>query len=198
MFTGIIECTGTVEQRTANGSNVTFLIRSSISHELRVDQSLAHDGICLTVEAVNGHLHQVTAIEETLKKTSLEFWQPGTVINLERSLQLGGRVDGHLVQGHVDTRGTCRQVTEKNGSWELDFEYPQEFAELLVEKGSIALNGISLTVFNVTHHSFTVGIIPYTWQHTNICHVRAGSRVNLEFDIIGKYVQRSQQVRKPE
>lgn len=198
MFTGIIESTGTIEKKTAQGTNVTFLIQSPISSQLKVDQSLAHDGVCLTIETVDENRHQVTAIAETIQKTSLENWQPGTVVNLERSMQLGGRVDGHLVQGHVDSRGVCHSVHEKDGSWELEFGFPEAFANLVVEKGSIALNGISLTIFNVSTSSFTVAIIPYTWEHTNIGRVQPGQIVNLEFDIIGKYVQRSQQVRKAE
>lgn len=196
MFTGIIESTGIVEKITQQGTNISFLIHSPISHQLKVDQSVAHDGICLTVEAVEGDRHQVTAVAETIQKTCIEYWQPGTLVNLERSMQFGARVDGHLVQGHVDSRGVCESITEKEGSWELVFYYPQPFASLVVEKGSIALNGISLTIFNVTYNTFTVAIIPYTWQHTNIGELEVGKFVNLEFDIIGKYVQRSQQLRE--
>src|SRR5262249_17953152 len=144
----------------------TFWVSSPISPELQLDQSLSHNGACLTVEAVKNDLHQVTAIEETLEKTNLDSWIPGTIINLERCLPLHGRLDGHLVQGHVDATGICMKKTEKKGSWEFEFSFPKVFAELLVEKGSVCVNGISLTCYDVKKKSFRAGIIPYTFEHT--------------------------------
>ncbi|MET0394078.1 MAG: riboflavin synthase [Chitinophagaceae bacterium] len=190
MFTGIIETIGTVKEVIVSGSNRTFWIESSLSPEFRVDQSVSHSGVCLTVEAVENGRHRVTAISETLQKTNLEAWEAGTLVNIERCLQLNGRLDGHFVQGHVDTTGTCTGLTEKQGSWEFVFSFPESFAGLLIEKGSICMNGTSLTAFNVTRDSFTVAIIPYTFDHTNIRDIRRGSTVNLEFDMIGKYIQR--------
>jgi riboflavin synthase len=190
MFTGIIEQTGTVIKSVQNGTNTTFWISTSIGNELRIDQSVSHNGVCLTVEAVAGTTYQVTAIAETLAKTNVGLWQSGTIVNLERSMLMNGRLDGHIVQGHVDATATCIQVTEKNGSWEYQFSFDEAFAGLVIEKGSIAINGISLTLFNVTNNSFTVAIIPYTYNHTNINTVTKGSIVNIEFDILGKYVQR--------
>ena len=197
MFTGIIEATGTVAAVEQKGSNRTFWISSSISNELKVDQSVSHDGVCLTVEALKSGSHRVTAIDETLLKSTLSNWQPGVVINLERCLLLPSRLDGHLVQGHVDTTGICTSLIEKNGSWEYEFEFDPkpEFMTLIVEKGSISLNGTSLTIFNIKENRFTVAIIPYTYEHTSIRNVTPVTKVNLEFDIIGKYVLRSQQVR---
>lgn len=197
MFTGIIEAIGRVISIEETGSNRTFWIGSSLSDELKVDQSIAHDGVCLTVEEVKPGRHRVTAIEETLLKSTLGSWKAGDEINLERCLLLPSRLDGHLVQGHVDTTAICTQLTEKNGSWEFEFEFvPQpEFMTLIVEKGSISLNGTSLTIFNIKENRFTVAIIPYTYEHTSIKQVTQGKKVNLEFDIIGKYVLRSQQVR---
>ncbi len=190
MFTGIIETIGTVKEVSISGSNRTFWIESSLSSTFRVDQSVSHSGVCLTVEAVENGRHQVTAIAETLQKTNLGAWEAGTLVNIERCLQLNGRLDGHFVQGHVDTTGTCTGLTEKQGSWEFVFSFPESFAGLIIEKGSICMNGTSLTAFNVTRDSFTVAIIPYTFDHTNIRDIRPGSTVNLEFDMIGKYIQR--------
>lgn len=194
MFTGIIEATGTVEKIIQTGTNKTFWINSLISKELKVDQSLAHNGVCLTVEEVNGSSHRVTAIQETLEKSNLDTWKINDKVNIERCLSFNGRLDGHMVQGHVDTTGTCIKAEEQNGSWLYQFQFPKAFASLLVEKGSISLNGISLTIFNVTDDSFCVAIIPYTYEHTNMQDVTTGSVVNLEFDIIGKYVMRNQQL----
>lgn len=190
MFTGIIEAKGTVTDRVANGSNISFWLHSPLSSGLKPDQSLCHDGVCLTVEEVRGSLHKVTAIKETLKKTTLSDWKAGTLVNLERCLQLGDRLDGHIVQGHVDTTAVCLKRKEKKGSWEFEFGFPGKFAPLVIEKGSIAVNGISLTVFNVKRKSFTVAIIPYTFEHTNICDVKKDTAVNIEFDITGKYLFR--------
>ncbi len=190
MFTGIIETFGVVQSIEIQGTNNTFCISSPISEELKVDQSVSHNGVCLTVEEVKEGVHRVTAIEETLKKTNLSKWQQGTLVNLERSMTMNGRIDGHIVQGHIDTIATCIAKKDADGSWEFRFEFPQEFAALVIEKGSISLNGVSLTVFNVDNKSFSVAIIPYTYNHTNIQQVKEGSTVNIEFDIIGKYVNR--------
>jgi len=173
-----------------SGSNRSFWIESSISQELRVDQSISHSGICLTVEEVTGNSHKVTAIEETALKTNVNEWKIGDTINLERSLKLESRLDGHFVQGHVDTVATCIEINEKQGSWEYEFSFRKKFSELIIEKGSICVNGISLTVVNSKKNSFSVAIIPYTFEHTNLQQVKVGSVVNLEFDIIGKYVAR--------
>ena len=190
MFTGIIETTGTVKEVITNGSNRIFWIQSPISQELKPDQSVSHNGVCLTVEEVAGDRHRVTAIVETLRKTDLSSWQAGTVVNLERCLVMNGRLDGHFVQGHADTPGACKKRTAKEGSWEFEFEFPRKFAELVIEKGSVCVNGINLTAFNVKKKSFTVAIVPYTFEHTNISNIYPGDSVNLEFDIIGKYLLR--------
>jgi len=191
MFTGIIENTGIVQEVLTSGSNRSFWIESAIAGELKIDQSVAHNGVCLTVDALAEGRHRVTAIDETLQKTHLGGWQAGTKVNLERCLLMGGRLDGHMVQGHVDTVGTCLDVEDKNGSWLFRFSFPPQFANLLIEKGSISLNGISLTIFDVGHDAFSVAIIPYTWEHTNMHAITAGDKINLEFDMVGKYIQRS-------
>ncbi len=191
MFTGIIETLGLVKDIVHSGSNITYLISSSIGQELKIDQSLAHDGVCLTVESINNDLHQVTAIAETISKTNLTGWKIGSTINLERCMLMNGRLDGHIVQGHVDCTAICIERIDKNGSWEFQFEFPTEFAHLVIEKGSIAVNGTSLTCFAITNNSFKVAIIPYTYEHTSIQNMQAGSLVNIEFDILGKYVQRN-------
>lgn len=191
MFTGIIESAGVVKDLYEAGTNKTFWIESPLSHSFVIDQSIAHDGVCLTVEEVRENQHRVTAVLETLAKTALRQWVPGRVVNLEQSLLPSKRLDGHFVQGHVDTTGTCEKITDKEGSFELRFSFLESFAPLVIEKGSIALNGISLTVFNVTKDRFTVAIIPYTWEHTNLKQLREGEPVNLEFDMVGKYIQRN-------
>ncbi|HEX5654438.1 MAG TPA: riboflavin synthase [Chitinophagaceae bacterium] len=190
MFTGIIEGIGIVKDIIPNGSNKTFWIESSLSAELKTDQSVSHSGVCLTVEEISGQSHRVTAIDETLQKTGLSRWVPGQQVNLERCLQVNARLDGHFVQGHVDCTGICLKRKEKEGSWEYEIEFPRSFAELVIEKGSIAVNGISLTAFNVKKKRFTVAIIPYTFEHTNIQYVDKGDMVNLEFDLVGKYLLR--------
>lgn len=196
MFTGIIEAAGTLESIEKNGSNLSFWITSPISHELKIDQSVSHDGVCLTVEAIENNKHRVTAIEETLKKTNLFSWKEKSEINIERCMQLNARVDGHLVQGHVDATAFCIDVEEKQGSWEYRFQIPVEFTHLLIEKGSICLNGISLTAFDIKFNSFKVAIIPYTYEHTNIHNIQNGTLVNIEFDVIGKYLARFREVFK--
>lgn len=190
MFTGIIEAFGVVHSIERQGTNATFRISSPISNELKVDQSVSHNGVCLTVEDVKEGVHSVTAIEETLKKTNLLAWEEGTLVNLERCMMMNGRIDGHIVQGHVDTTARCTEKKDADGSWEYRFQFPQQFSALVIEKGSVSLNGISLTVFNVDDSSFSVAIIPYTYSHTNIQQVKEGSTVNIEFDMIGKYVNR--------
>lgn len=190
MFTGIIEQTGVIEAVEAEGTNLSFWVRSPLWADLKIDQSLCHDGICLTVDQLREGMHRVTAIEETINKTNAGSWKPGTLLNLERCMQLNGRLDGHIVQGHVDCTATCTEVTGRDGSWEYNFSFPQHFAALVIEKGSITINGTSLTCFNVGDNSFTVAIIPYTYGHTNIGAVEKGSVVNIEFDIVGKYVTR--------
>jgi riboflavin synthase len=190
MFTGIIESTGTVHKISQNGTNKTIWISSSLAAELKIDQSLAHNGVCLTVEAILDDKYQVTAIAETLSKTNLGDWKTGDMVNLERCLQPSGRLDGHFVQGHTDTRGNLVEKTDLNGSWLLTIEFDPQFAPYIIEKGSIALNGISLTVFDVTNERFSVAIIPYTYQHTNLRLAVPGDAVNLEFDMLGKYMIR--------
>ncbi|GAB3027052.1 riboflavin synthase [Niabella terrae] len=194
MFTGIIETTGRVQSVVAQGSNRTYLIESPLSPELKIDQSLSHNGVCLTVEAVADGTHSVSAIEETLKKTNLATLQAGDLVNLERCLPLNGRLDGHLVQGHVDAIARCLEINNRDGSWEYRFEFDAQFAALVIEKGSVCLNGISLTAFDVTRNTLKVAIIPYTYQHTNIRLIGIGDPVNIEFDLIGKYLLRSRQL----
>jgi len=194
MFTGIVETKGIVKAIETEGTNLSFWIESHISNELKIDQSVSHDGVCLTVEAVENNQHRVTAIEETLKKTNLSTWKEKGEINLERCMQLNARVDGHLVQGHVDATAFCINAEAKEGSWEYRFQIPAEFTHLLIEKGSVCVNGISLTAFDIKFNSFKVAIIPYTYQHTNIRHIKNGSIVNIEFDIIGKYLARFREV----
>ena len=190
MFTGIIEGLGTIAQVRREGSNIHFTVQSPFAQELKIDQSVAHDGVCLTVVAVDGMAgtHVVTAIDETLQKTNLAHWQPGRRVNLERCLAANGRFDGHIVQGHVDLTAECESVEDQNGSWLFRFEHGVAPGRLTVEKGSICVNGTSLTCFESTDEGFTVAIIPYTYEHTSFQQLRAGDTVNLEFDIVGKYV----------
>jgi riboflavin synthase len=195
MFTGIVESTGKIISIEKKGTNASFWIESPLMGELKVDQSLSHDGVCLTVEAIKGNQHLVTAIEETLKKTNLLAWSVGNQVNLERCMLMNGRLDGHIVQGHVDAIATCIGYQALEGSWEYQFEFPDGFAHLVIEKGSITVNGTSLTCFNVTRNHFSIAIIPYTYEHTSIHQVQTGSIVNIEFDILGKYVQRWMQLK---
>lgn len=194
MFTGIIENTARVEDILPSGTGFSFLLSSPLCPELKVDQSLAHNGVCLTVESISNGQYKVTAVEETLLKTNMKNWKKGDMVNLERCLALNGRLDGHLVQGHVDTTGRCIAVEDKQGSWNLRFSMPEQFAPLLIEKGSICVNGISLTLFNVERDAFSVTIIPYTYEHTNVKFLKPGDEVNLEFDMIGKYLHRRQEL----
>lgn len=190
MFTGIIESLGVIERMDRVGTNVQFTIASPISAELKADQSVSHDGVCLTVTKVINGRHEVTAISETLEKSNLGKRKVGDQINLERSMLNNGRFDGHLVQGHVDQTGICTRVIDENGSWLFDFEYDPSAGNITVEKGSIAVNGTSLTCFQSTGNSFRVAIIPYTYEHTNFHQLAKGDVVNLEFDIVGKYIRK--------
>lgn len=193
MFTGIIETLGKITDLQQDQGNLNITVESAISHELKIDQSVAHNGVCLTVVALADGLHVVTAIEETLNKSSLGHLKVGEPVNLERCMQMNARLDGHIVQGHVDQTAVCTSFKELDGSWEYTFEYDAATGNVTVEKGSICVNGISLTVVNSKANSFSVAIIPYTFEHTNLHNVREGSIVNLEFDIIGKYVARLMQ-----
>lgn len=193
MFTGIIETLGIITDLKHDQGNLHITVESSIAAELKIDQSVAHNGVCLTVIALADGKHTVTAIEETLNKTSLGNLKTGDLINLERCMQMNARLDGHIVQGHVDQTAVCTAYKELDGSWEYTFEYDAATGNVTVEKGSICVNGISLTVVNSKANSFSVAIIPYTYEHTNLQQVREGSVVNLEFDIIGKYVARLMQ-----
>jgi riboflavin synthase len=190
MFTGIIETLGKVTDLRHEQGNLHITVASSIAQELKIDQSVAHNGVCLTVIALADGTHTVTAIEETLNKTSIGDLKVGEPVNLERCMQMNARLDGHIVQGHVDQTATCTNLTELDGSWEYTFEYDAAVGNVTVEKGSICVNGISLTVVNSGPNYFSVAIIPYTYEHTNLHNVRIGTQVNLEFDIIGKYVAR--------
>lgn len=189
MFTGIIEAIGEVVHIAENQSNLTFTLKSEISKELKIDQSVAHNGVCLTVEEVKGDLYKVTAIKETLTKTNLRYWSIGERVNLERSLTASQRIDGHFVQGHVDTVGICKEIRDENGSWVVVVKYEAASPEFFtVNKGSICLNGVSLTVVESKKSEIQVSIIPYTFEHTNFKHIRIGDYVNIEFDILGKYI----------
>lgn len=190
MFTGIIEATGTVVAINPKASNIDIVVECPFTHELKIDQSLAHNGVCLTVVAINDKQYTVTAIDETLKRSNLGLLKPGTTINLERCLRVGDRLDGHMVQGHVDTMGECVEVREADGSWLFSFKHPQGPGFMTVAKGSICINGVSLTVVDSGVDTFSVAIIPYTYEHTNFNALKAGDKVNLEFDIIGKYLQK--------
>jgi riboflavin synthase len=190
MFTGIIETLGTVQEIKKEKNNLHLTVDSSITAELQIDQSVAHNGICLTVVSLKDNYYTVTAIDETIKKTNLGNWQVGDSINLERAMKLGDRLDGHIVQGHVDQTGICILAEETNGSWLYTFEYDDTLNNLTIEKGSITVNGVSLTVVNSKKNQFSVAIIPYTHEHTNFNTFEVGTKVNLEFDVIGKYVSK--------
>jgi riboflavin synthase len=196
MFTGIIESTGLLQNIEPYGTNLRFRISSPLSPGLKPDQSVAHDGVCLTVEEVYVDAHVVSAVRETLEKTCLSEWRTGRRVNLERAMVLGDRLDGHLVQGHVDARGECEGVSTESGSWLYRFGFPDAFAHLVIEKGSVCVNGISLTAFGVSRNGFSVAVIPYTYEHTNICDLRSGDGVNLEFDMLGKYMARFRELGK--
>lgn len=196
MFTGIIETMGVIEHIRTEGTNKHFTISAPITHELQIDQSVAHNGVCLTVVKIEGNQYTVTAIDETLLKTNLNSWTVGQKVNIERCMPANGRFDGHIVQGHVDTTARCISVEDKQGSWVFSFALSaQKDTSLVVPKGSVCINGISLTVVDIQDTIFSVAIIPYTFEHTNMHEVRAGSTVNIEFDIIGKYIAKMMQKR---
>ena len=190
MFTGIIETLGEIKAIEKEGGNVHLTITSAITNELKIDQSVAHNGVCLTVTSIINNEYSVTAIQETIDKTNLSDWKIGAAVNLERAMKLGDRLDGHIVQGHVDQIGICKSIKEANGSWYYTFEYDPNLNNLTIEKGSITVNGVSLTVVNSMKNEFSVAIIPYTYEHTNFHNFEVGTKVNLEFDVIGKYVSK--------
>lgn len=190
MFTGIIETLGIIKDLKKEGENLHVTINSSITNELKIDQSVAHNGVCLTVVAIDNDNYTVTAIKETIDKTNLGEWKLDEVVNLERAMKLGDRLDGHIVQGHVDQTGICKSIEEANGSWYFTFEYNKDLNNLTIEKGSITVNGVSLTVVNSKTNEFSVAIIPYTYDNTNFKKFKVGTKVNLEFDVIGKYVSK--------
>lgn len=197
MFTGIIEASGKITDIEREADNVHFTVASPISGELKIDQSLAHDGVCLTVVSLADGTHTVTAIRETLDRTRLGDWKTGDTVNLERAMMAGARLDGHIVQGHVDTVGECLKVEEAGGSWYFTFRYALSPETLLVDKGSVCINGVSLTVVEPVDDTFKVAIIPYTYEHTNFNALAPGVKVNLEFDIIGKYIARQMAAYRP-
>lgn len=190
MFTGIIEAVGTIVSVEKKGTNRVFTISSSLSAELKIDQSVAHDGVCLTVTQVSGKEYMVEAVKETLSRTTLDRWKAGNKVNLERSMRADTRVDGHFVQGHVDTVTEILSIEDRKGSWEFAFNLPEKDKELIVEKGSIVINGVSLTVAKLKKNKFSVAIIPYTFEHTNFSALIKDDKVNIEFDILGKYIRR--------
>lgn len=190
MFTGIIESLGKVQEIKKDKDNVNITIESSITDELKIDQSVAHNGICMTIVSIDKNLYTVTAIAETIKKTNLSQLKVGDSVNLERAMRLGDRLDGHIVQGHVDQVGSCIVANETNGSWYYTFEYDDSIGNITIEKGSITVNGVSLTVVDSRKNQFSVAIIPYTYEHTNFNSFEIGTKVNLEFDLIGKYISK--------
>lgn len=190
MFTGIIEALGTVTEVQSEGSNRHFRVKSAISNEFKVDQSISHNGVCLTITKVEGNSHWMTAIDETLQKSNIGKLKDGDSVNLERCMVANGRFDGHIVQGHIDQTGVVKSIKEAGGSWLFDFEFDPTTGNVTVEKGSVCINGVSLTCFNSSTNGFTVAIIPYTHEHTNFNSLKTGDSVNLEFDIIGKYVKK--------
>lgn len=195
MFTGIVETLGTIKEIKKDNDNLHVTILSGLTPELKIDQSVSHNGVCLTVVALSEDSYTVTAIKETLEKTNLRDWKEGDMVNLERGMKLGDRLDGHIVQGHVDQTGVCKSVEEANGSWYYTFEYDKNLSNITIEKGSITVNGVSLTVVNSKLNEFSVAIIPYTHEHTNFKYIQPGTVINLEFDVIGKYVSRIHDLR---
>ncbi|WP_299114971.1 riboflavin synthase [uncultured Winogradskyella sp.] len=195
MFTGIIEDLGTIEKLEKDGGNLHIDVKTSITSELKIDQSVAHNGVCLTVVRINDDCYTVTAIQETLDKTNLGLLSKGDLVNIERAMKLGDHLDGHIVQGHVDQTAKCISVIEDNGSWFFTFEYDKHLNNITIEKGSITINGVSLTVVNSKLNQFSVAIIPYTYEHTTFKNLSIGDKVNLEFDVIGKYVKRLNDLR---
>ena len=189
MFTGIIENLSEIKEIVTQGDNLSISFSSNLTNELKIDQSIAHNGICLTVVEIDNDIYNVTAIKETIIKSSIKEWKKGDLINIERALKLGDRLDGHMVQGHVDQTAVCKNISEENGSWYFDFEYSSS-ENLTIEKGSITINGVSLTVVNSGQNTFSVAIIPYTYNHTNFKNIKLGELVNIEFDMIGKYISK--------
>lgn len=190
MFTGIIESLGIIKELKKEHDNLHITVASALTSEIKIDQSIAHNGICLTVVAIHNDSYTVTAIQETIVKTSISEWKVGDLINLERAMKLGDRLDGHIVQGHVDQTGKCKSVIESNGSWFFTFEYDKSLSNITIEKGSITVNGVSLTVVNSKENEFSVAIIPYTYDNTNFKTLVIGSKINLEFDVVGKYISK--------
>ncbi len=195
MFTGIIEDLGAITKLEKDGGNLHITVSTSISNELKIDQRVAHNGVCLTVVGIDGGSYTVTAIQETLDKTNLGLLTTNNLVNIERAMKLGDRLDGHIVQGHVDQTATCMDILEENGSWVFTFEYNQSLNNITIEKGSVTVNGVSLTVINSRAHGFSVAIIPYTYNNTTFKYLKLGDTVNLEFDVIGKYVKRLNDLR---
>jgi riboflavin synthase len=195
MFTGIIESIGIISDIKKDQGNVHLTIQTNITNELKIDQSVAHNGVCLTVVEIFDNKHVVTAIQETINKTTLGEWQIGDKVNIERAMKLGDRLDGHIVQGHVDQTAVCTSIQEKSGSWEFTFEYDTALNNITIEKGSITVNGTSLTVVNSAKNNFSVAIIPYTYEHTIFHTFEIGTKVNLEFDVVGKYIARMYELR---
>jgi riboflavin synthase len=195
MFTGIIETIGIISDIKKDQGNVHLTIQTNITNELKIDQSVAHNGVCLTVVEIFDNKHVVTAIQETINKTTLGFWKIGDKVNIERAMKLGDRLDGHMVQGHVDQTAVCSSIQEKSGSWEFTFEYDTALNNITIEKGSITVNGTSLTVVNSERNRFSVAIIPYTYEHTIFHTFQIGTKVNLEFDVVGKYIARMYELR---
>ena len=190
MFSGIIESMGTITEIRDEGTNRHLTVESSISKDAYIDQSISHNGVCLTVIATSENTHTITAIDETLKKSNIEQLKVGDLVNLERALTAGHRLDGHFVQGHVDTTAICTDIQSQNGSWIFSFKTSQEFDSLMVEKGSVCINGISLTLIDAQWDHFSIGVIPYTYEHTNLSHLKPGDSINIEFDILGKYIHK--------
>ena len=196
MFTGIIESIGIISDIKKDQGNVHLTIQTNITNELKIDQSVAHNGVCLTVVEIFDNKHVVTAVQETINKTTLGLWKIGDKVNIERAMKLGDRLDGHIVQGHVDQTAVCTSIQEKSGSWEFTFEYDTALNNITIEKGSITVNGTSLTVVNSAKNSFSVAIIPYTYEHTIFHTFEIGTKVNLEFDVVGKYIARMYELRE--
>jgi len=195
MFTGIIEDLGTIEKLDRDGGNLHITMHTSITNELKIDQSVAHNGVCLTVVSIEGNTYTVTAIQETLDKTNIGSLKENELVNIERAMKLGDRLDGHIVQGHVDQTANCIDIIAEDGSWVFTFEYDKNLNNITIEKGSITVNGVSLTVVNSKLNQFSVAIIPYTYNHTTFKNLKIGNTVNLEFDVIGKYVKRLNELR---
>ncbi|MCB7481932.1 riboflavin synthase [Christiangramia sediminis] len=194
MFTGIVEETGIIRSIKKSGSNLDIIVNAKMTPELKIDQSVSHNGVCLTVVSIDNDNYTVTAVSETLEKTNLGDLKEKDFVNLERGMKLGDRLDGHIVQGHVDQTAICKEIKEKDGSWEFTFEYDSTIGNITIEKGSITVNGVSLTVVNSKKNEFSVAIIPYTYNHTTFNNLKKGAKVNLEFDVIGKYVKRITEV----